>query len=162
MNKAITNFTKMPIMYFSDDHPNSLKLRNQLVKNFTKISECNITDLETTFFSDDNIDLINKQLILSVWKHTNKQYKIGYQDKKKLIIVMQYIFIEYCKHLPFDLKGQIKELNCRLISDILPTIVTNLEQKMAYLQFIERKSELLSLPINTSINKTLPTKNSTI
>lgn len=156
MDKVAVNFTKLPQMFFSDNHPKSEDFRKQLVKNYTKISECNNTNLENIFFSDNNIDLINKQLILQVWKQSDNKFKIEYQDKQKLLIVMQYVFLEYAKHLPYNIKNQIKELNCITVGEILPNVITNAEQKIGYLQFIERKSKLLELPINSSINKTLP------
>ena len=146
--------------YLSDNNPRLKEVRNQLIKNLTKQSEYYIerdelSYLEKTFFSDENMELINKQLILTVWKKTNRQYRIGFQDKNKLTIVMQYVFLEYSKHLPFDIVGQIKELNCIVIGCILPDVITNLEQKMGYLQEIEIRPPLLDLPINSSSNKTL-------
>ena len=43
---------------------NSKELRNELVRNQIKTTECSNGDLEKVFFSDENIDLINKQLII--------------------------------------------------------------------------------------------------
>ena len=104
----LNNLSNIPSNFlFQDNHPNSNKIRNELVKNLIKRTECNVEDLEELFFSDGNMDIINKQLVLSVWKKSNKKYKIGFQDKKKLIIVMRYIFIEYAKNLPYDLTKQI-------------------------------------------------------
>jgi hypothetical protein len=105
-------------LFFSDNHPNSKYIRNELIKNLTKTNECNLSNIEKLFFSDENIDLINKKLILSVWKQTKNACKINYQSKDKLIIVMRYIYIEYGKNLPYDIKKQIDELNCITISKI--------------------------------------------
>ena len=80
------NFEEMPVAYFSDNVRGKL-LRKQLIKNELKISECNIGDLENTFFSKDNIDLINKQLILSVYNKTNKQFLICSQKETDLLMI---------------------------------------------------------------------------
>ena len=151
----------MNTLFFSDNHPNAKEIRNELIKNITKTSEfemdnANINLLKSVFFSSENVELINKQLVLNVWKRTKGLYKIGFQDTNKIIIVMQYIYIEYCKNLPFDIKGQIKKLNCMVVNDIIPDIITNLEQKIGYLQDIEQRKPLLDLPISTTNNKTLP------
>ena len=151
----------MNTLFFSDNHPNAKEIRNELIKNITKTSEfemdnANMNLLKSVFFSSENVELINKQLILNVWKRTKGLYKIGFQDTNKIIIVMQYIYIEYCKNLPFDIKGQIKKLNCMVVNDIIPDIITNLEQKIGYLQDIEQRKPLLDLPISTTNNKTLP------
>lgn len=143
-------------LFFSDNHPNSKYIRNELIKNLTKTNECNLSNIEELFFSDENIDLINKKLILSVWKQTKNTCKINYQSKDKLIIVMRYIYIEYGKNLPFDIKKQIDELNCITVGEILPNILTNIDQHFGYLRDIEIRQALPNLPINSRIDKNLP------
>ena len=108
------NMQEMPTAFFWNN-TTSNELRNELIKNQVRISECEQGDLETTFFSDENIDLINKQLIINVFKKTNGEFKISTQKKEDLIIVMRYTFIEYAKHLPYDIANQIRELNCIVV-----------------------------------------------
>ena len=57
------NFEEFPVGYFSDNKKGKA-LRNQLIKNELKINQDEVGALETNFFSKENIDLINKQLIL--------------------------------------------------------------------------------------------------
>ena len=150
------NFEEMPVAYFSDNVRGKL-LRKQLIKNELKISECNIGDLENTFFSKDNIDLINKQLILSVYNKTNKQFLICSQKETDLLIVMRYVFIEYSRNLPYDIINQIKDLNCKVVSEILPVVISNFDQKIGYLKDISTQPIGPPLPINTNnLNRTLP------
>lgn len=152
----MNNISNIPAnIMFQDYNPRISNIRKQMIKNIVKTTECEITKLEDLFFSDENIDIINKQLILSVWKKSNKQYKINFQEKNKLIIVMRYIFIEYAKHLPYNIQEQINELNCIVVGDIVPTIITNFEQKLGYLRDIEKRGDPPPLPQSTSINKTL-------
>lgn len=156
IQNELLNFD-LPMIYFQDNHPKSNEIRNQMVKNLVKINSNEINVLEQTFFSDENIDIINKQLILGVWKKTKGAFKINYQDKKKLIIVMRYIFIESAKHLPYDIAGQIKDLNCLVVKHVLPSIITNIEQKMGYLRDIEKRGNLPPLPTSSTADRTLPT-----
>lgn len=151
------NFKNSPVGFFQDYNPDVKEMRKELIKNIIKTNINEETNLEDIFFSDENIELINKQIVLSLWKKTNKQYKIGFQDKHKLIIVMRYIFIENAKHLPYDIKGQIRELNCNLVGEILPFLITNFEQKLGYLRDIERRGDLPPLPISSTADRTLPT-----
>ena len=72
-NKKKFDFHDMPIAYFNDN-VQANELRNQVIKNQVRINECEQGDLPNTFFSDDNIELINKQIILSVFNKTNGQY----------------------------------------------------------------------------------------
>jgi len=150
------NITQLPIAYFNDN-VNSNELRNQLIKNQVRISECGQGKLEDIFFSNENIDTINKHLILSVFKKSQGKFKISKQSNESLIIVMRYIFIEYAKHLPYNIDKQISELNCRVVGDILPIIFTNVRQRIDYLRDIDCPRPQIPLPINTkNENKELP------
>ena len=153
------DFKNLPVGFFQDYNPNLKEVRSQLVKNIIKTDINKESKLEELFFSDENIELINKQIVLSVWKKTNKQYKITFQNKDKLIIVMRYVFIENAKNLPYNIKGQIYELNCIIVGEILPSIITNFEQKLGYLRDIERRGDLPPLPISSTSLRTLPTAN---
>ena len=153
------DFHQLPTAYLCDN-TKSNALRSQFIQNQIKITECEISDLPTTFFSDENINLINKKLISAVYKNTNGEYKIKEQSSEQLLIVMRYIFLEYARHLPYDIKGQINELNCRVVSDILPNVITNAQQHIGYLRDIEKIREPLPLPISTKYtsasSRTLP------
>ena len=76
---------------------------------------------------------INKQLILAVWKQSNKQYKIEFQDKNKLIIIMRYVFIEYAKnlwaYLKFNNKIVFLTLDLIMLSVATPKRTTNETKK---------------------------------
>jgi hypothetical protein len=145
----MSSLINIPTAFFSD-HPNAKEERNQLIKNNVRVNEEAQGDLEEYFFSDDNINLINKQLILSIYKKTNNQIKIPPQSKQSLIIVMRYIYIEYAKHLPYNIAGQIRELNCRVVSEIIPKIITETTQRIDYLKHINNKRTLMPLPINVN------------
>ena len=101
------------------------------------------------------MDLINKKIILAVFNISDKKVKINNQSKESLIIVMRYVFIEFAKHLPSNIKEQVNELNNIVLKEILPGIMTNITQKLTYLQNIDEPRKLLNLPINTTKNKLL-------
>ena len=141
-------------MYYKDNN-DTVELEKQMIKNQIKISECNINDLELVYFSNENIDLINKQLILAVYKNSNKTYKINEQSPIALTIVMRYIFIEFSKNLLYDIKIQIKELNCRVINELVPKILTEVSQRINYLNEISMPRKVLPYPVNVHKTKNL-------
>ena len=153
------DLTNLPIGFFQDYNPKNTELRTQLIKNITKTNIDDTSILKEFFFSDENIEIINKQIVLTIWKKTNKTYKIGFQNKDNLLIIMQYIFLENAKHLPYNIKNQIKELNCRVVGEILPIIITNFEQKLGYLRDIEKRQPLLDLPKSSTTDRTLSSYN---
>jgi hypothetical protein len=156
------NFEEFPVGYFAENKKGKA-LRNQLIKNELKMSQEEIGALESTFFSPENIDLINKQLILSVYKKSNKKFVICRQKEEDLIIVMRYVFIEYSRNLPFNIQGQIKDLNCTVVGELLPTILSNVDQKVGYLRDISTQPVGPPLPIKSkSIERTLPSMDSII
>jgi hypothetical protein len=145
------DFKELPTAFFCDN-PKANNLRNQLIKNQVRISSDAQADLEEVFFSDENIDLINKQLILAVFNKTKGMYKIPPQTTESLIIVMRYIFIEYARHLPYDVKGQIRDLNCMVVSDVLPNVITNVTQRIDYLKEIQNTRQNNTIPKNVNTN----------
>jgi hypothetical protein len=153
------DLTNLPIGIFQDYNPKIKEIRSQLVKNITKTNVDDISIIKDMFFSDENIELINKQIILTIWKRTNKTYKVGFQNKDNLLIIMQYIFLENARHLPYNIKGQIRDLNCHVVGEILPSIISNFEQKLGYLRDIEKRQPLLDLPKSSTADRTLLSTN---
>ena len=146
-NKPKFTLVDVPNAFFCDN-PKSNAVRNELIKNQVRINECYQGDLEDIFFSDENISLINKQLIISVYNKSNKQIKISEQSKESLIIVMRYVFLEHARHLPYNIGEQIRELNCQVVGEILPKIITEARQRIDYLDEINNPRKVLPLPIN--------------
>jgi len=156
MNSENKKFSmqEMPIAFFWDNETTASS-QNQMIKNQVRISECEQGNLETIFFSHENIELINKQLILSVFKKTNGEFKISPQKREDLIIVMRYTFLEYAKHLPYDIAKQISDLNCLVVGQILPNVITQITQRKEFLRVINTPRELLSLPTSNNNNTLL-------
>lgn len=150
------DFNEFPSAYMCDNKK-STQLRNELIKNQVRISECEQQELENSFFSDENIYLINKQLIYSVYKKTKGLIKIPEQSRDNLIIVMRYVFLEYSRHLPYNINDQIRELNCIVVGEILSSVISNANQEIDYLKELDRPFGLVPLPINVNKNnKNLP------
>ena len=75
---------ELPIVYFSEKKDSEI-LNKQFIKNTTKQAEDELNILSILYFSDENIDLINKQLVLRIYKVTNKKYRIPFQSKDNLL-----------------------------------------------------------------------------
>ena len=158
-NDKVFEFMEMPNAFFADNK-NANNLRKQLIKNSIKVSENNLTKLDELFFSKENIELINKQIIMSVYKKSDKKFKICNQSESSLMIVMSYIYNEYAKHLPYDIKEQIRELNCKVTKEVVPLIITNVDQHIGYIKDISTPRLGPPLPVNVNhIDRTLPTYN---
>ena len=147
---------------FLNEHRNNYfgKLSNSLneeKKNFEGYV------LEEVFFLEKNIDLIQKQIIMRVYKMSNKKYLIKYQKNEKISIVMKYIFNEYAQHLPFNIKEQIIELNNKVCDIVSKDIIENLEAQEKYIRDSTNQPTLIDRPQNVTSagNRTLPSVSTT-
>lgn len=145
MNNIDFDLKQLPIAYFNDN-PKANGLRKQLIANNVGIDYENQTNLEKIFFSDENIAVINKGIIYNIFTKTKGQYKIAEQSTRNLTIVMRYVFINEARYLPFDIPKQIRELNCRVIDNVVPKIITEITQRTEYLRFISTPRIINELP----------------
>ena len=120
--------------------------------------------LEKVFFLPENIKLIQKQLIISVYHNSNKKYKIPFQNNDSILLTMKYIFNFYAQHLPFNIKKQIKDLNDMVVKELTPNIIMNLNSYYKYLEDAQNSLHLIDRPLNVSStgNRTLASTTSLI
>jgi len=76
----------------------------------------NNTALSDTFFSAENIQIIQNGIRAGVYNKSNKQYVVGEQNCDELKIVMRSIFLQYSQNLPSNIPQQVATLN-KLVLD---------------------------------------------
>ncbi|BCS83148.1 hypothetical protein QLL95_gp0975 [Cotonvirus japonicus] len=144
---------KTPFMMFQAHHDDYAKMSQQTVNYIPQESI-----LSKLFFHPKNIDLIQKQIIMNVYRETDEKYLIERQDEKDLLVVMKSIFIQKAKHLPTNIKDQIKELDYLVVDEVTPGIISEITAHVNYIDKIFGEFNVLDRPINVSNagNKTLP------
>ena len=152
----MSHIGKFPFLYLNEH-------RNQYFKKYNKILDPKNEEhegyiLEELYFNPLNVEIIQKQIVMDVYKKSKKKFLIPFQKRESLIIMMKYVFNEYAQHLPFKIKEQIRELNGKVIGIIVPSIMINLESYIIYLEDSTTQPKQLDLPVNVSSsgNKTLP------
>ncbi len=129
----------------------------QYIKNAIGQNETEITEVAKLFFSEKNILLINKKLVLKVFEVSKNTVKIPFQSRDDLLVIMRYIYISYSQNLSKKIERQVAELNCRVVKEIMPSILSNIDQYMKYLKEIEKnetnKRELNELPKSTKMTR---------
>ena len=63
---------------------------------------------------------------------------------------MEWVWINFARHLEVNIKEQIMALNCHLVKEITPKLLTMLQQKVDYLKDIEKISAPLARPVNVN------------
>ena len=155
LNKKNIQLTDFPFL-FLQDHVNGSEIRKQakdrtISKNPSKVtSENNL--LSNVFFSKENIELINKKIVLEVFKIT--KIKIPLQNVETLFNVMVDVYHNYARNLPFKIKSQIKDLDAKVVNNVVPDILTSLDQKINYLNTITSDLNPIALPENVNLKKT--------
>lgn len=107
-----------------------------------------MSTVSQVFFSDENVDLLQKKIILETYRKTS--VRIPPQSTDRLVVVMRYVHATYAKHLPDNIRAQITELDNLVVSLVLPDIVTAVEQITEYEKVIGGHREILETPLNVS------------
>lgn len=115
--------------------------------------QLNNTDVSLLFFSDENINRLQKKIKSEIMRMTNGTFKLDVdQDVQDLLIAMRAVFLDQAKNLPTHIVRQVKILNKQTLNYILPDMMTNIKQQYAYLKEISAPRKILPQPLN--VNKT--------
>lgn len=106
--------------------------------------------LSKVFFHPKNVDLIQKQIIIEVFRRTNGSYLIEKQDEADLQIVMRSIFLQHAKHIPNNIKEQICELNNLVVNEVIPGIISEIKAYFGYLESVFGSRQIMERPENVS------------
>ena len=87
-----------------------------------------------TFFSNDNVERLQRQIVNEVYKQSQKQ--IGKQSYQELQVIMKSIYLQYGRNLPTDIEGQVLTLNKYVIDECVRIIVPNVLQYNKYIEDI--------------------------
>lgn len=104
--------------------------------------------LSRTFFSNDNMERIQLQIMDGVYKSCQK--KISKQSYQELQVIMKSIYLQYGRNLPYDIEGQVQTLNKYVVDEAIRIIVPNVLQYNKYLEDITSPIPIMPLPQNVS------------
>ena len=90
--------------------------------------------LSRTYFSNDNVERLQRQVVNEVYKQSQKQ--IGKQSYQELQVIMKIIYLQYGRNLPTDIEGQVLTLNKYVIDECVRIIVPNVLQYNKYIEDI--------------------------
>ena len=122
------------------------------------------TLLTSLFFSKLNILNIQNVIKFNVHKETN--YIIDKQSMNELMIIMRAVFLEYSRHpklitpdmpknekdvLLMKYKMEVSRLNAIVINQVVPNIVSQLQQYIDYLKDASEQPYYMDKPKNVSI-----------
>lgn len=144
---------KKPAPQF-DLYPNSNKPQTQFENTLNYTQEG--TPLSNAYFSKENVEMVQRDIRNTVYElcqrdndpilTNHKPIRIGNQNEMQLQIIMRSIYLQYAKHLDYNISQQIRELNDLVIREAVPGIITNLKQYLGYTADIQRLPMPMDLP----------------
>lgn len=88
--------------------------------------------LNDLYFSKLNIDAVQEAVRYTIFKETGKV--IDKQNERELVVIMRSIYLQYSRNLSTNLVKQVKELNKRVLDEIIPKIIMEMNQYQTYLR----------------------------
>jgi len=115
--------------------------------------------LSDTFFSRQNIQIIQNGIRKGVYDKSQSQILVDNQPEDQIVTVMRAMFLQYSKNLEINISQQITELNNLVLNYC---IVQVFNEAVAYLKYKEDASTMhrpMQHPIySNKTNKTLEQK----
>ena len=108
------------------------------------------TPLSQTFFSIENIQIIQNGLRSGVYMRSNGQYIIGPQDCDSLKIIMRSVFLQHSANLPNNITQQINELNKIVLDYCIQQVYSEAQGYMKYVDDVSTLVVPIAHPIQTS------------
>ena len=117
------------------------------------------TALSDAFFTRVNANKIQVEIQKEVYRMSGpKKYTIDPQDIDELKMIMRAMYLQYAKNSPFNIEGQINELNQLVVTWSAPRILSEVEAYNYYLNDISHLPVPLPQPMSMSSagTKSLP------
>lgn len=114
------------------------------------VGQINETPLTQTYFSEDNINIIQNGIRAGVYRKSNGQYTIGSQDCDSIKIIMRGIYLQYSINQPTDISNQIEDLNDMVLNYCIPKVYLEAQGYLKYLSDVSTMAEPIAHPIMVS------------
>tara|TARA_B100000575_G_C23066362_1_gene614004 strand:- start:742 stop:1242 length:501 start_codon:yes stop_codon:yes gene_type:complete len=125
------------------------------VNNEDKFKNLNGTLMETKlsklYFSQENLDYVQSQIISRIYEKTNNKHVIGRQSDDELLIVMRSIYLQYGKNADNNIQSQINNLNEHVLNYCVDNVYTNLLAHFEYIKDITEDQPVLDRPQTTNV-----------
>ena len=107
--------------------------------------------LSRAFFSPDNIKVIQHNIRKGVYDQSgDKKYIIEDQSVDELKIILRGIFYQYARNLETDIKGQVADLNQKVVDWSVPHVLSAVDHYHYYINDISHMPVPMQQPQNIS------------
>ena len=118
-----------------------------------------VTELSKAFFSKENAKAIQNGIRSAVYEKSGpKKYVIDDQSMDELTIIMRTMYLQYAQNLPYDIAGQVADLNEKVMNWSVPHILSAVDHYNYYLNDISHMPVPMarSVSLSSAGTKSLP------
>lgn len=108
------------------------------------------TLLSKTFFSKENIQIIQNAIRRGVYDLSNKKFIIPEQDVNNIKTIMRNVYLENGRYMNTHIKQQVQELNQYVIDFCVPVIYNECISHQKYLDDVRLPYQPMSRPVLTT------------
>ena len=112
------------------------------------LNETKVSEVAHIFFSDPNVDLLHGILRDEVFRASRR--RIGRQSDEELMVVMRSIYFSHCKHLPCNVRQQVRQLNDRVIEYCVQNVLEEIEMRDKFVNDLTQPRQIM--PRSTNVN----------
>jgi hypothetical protein len=113
------------------------------------LNENHVSEIACVFFSGENVDLLQKILSEEVRKACGRQ--IGRQSDKELMVVMRSIYFSHCKHLPGDVRRQVRQLNDRVLEYAVENVLEEIRMRDKFVDDLTQPRDIMPHSANVNV-----------
>lgn len=107
--------------------------------------------LEQTFFSSENISILQNGMKGNVYRLSGNRYVLPNQNIEHLKIVMRGMYLQYAEHYADNIREQIERLNKLVLDYVVPNLYN---EAIAYEKYCRDQSTLVTpLPLPLQHNR---------
>ena len=110
------------------------------------------TPLSNSYFSKQNIQIIQNGIRAGVYDKSNGQYVIGYQDCDALKVIMRSVFLQHAANQPKNVQGQIEQLNQIVLDYCIQQVYGEAKGYVKYISDVSTLAVPIAHPVMTSNN----------
>lgn len=106
--------------------------------------------LSDVYFSKENVEALQDGIRFQVYAKSGNRHVIDRQSDTDLKIIMRSVYTEYSRNLDFDILGQIRELNSKVLDYCVNRILEEIKMYLYYRSDISQSYKPMPRSENTS------------
>lgn len=109
------------------------------------------TPLNEVFFSQDNLDKLQKDIEDQVYLMSGNKYRIGRQSDDELKLIMRSYYLMYSENNPANVAAELADLNSRVVGYASGKIFSEVDFHQFYLNDLQEFAPAIANPTNVHV-----------